>query len=234
MVSVDAVYQKVLAIANKEQRGYITPQEFNLFADHAQMEIFDQYFYDLEQFKRRPGSEIKHADLGDAILEKIDAFSHSQQVFDGDTLEGDIFYRIESVHLTEGETFAVKTFVEKVTIEQFVHAASGSLTKHTHERPVYRFKNNKFTFNPSINPLGHYFCYYTKKPVSPNWTYVIVGESAMFDDLVPGFNNFELHHSEETLLVIKILQLAGINIKDPALVQIASQKEIKKTQQEKQ
>ena len=44
MVSVDAVYQKVLAIANKEQRGYITPQEFNLFADHAQMEIFDQYF----------------------------------------------------------------------------------------------------------------------------------------------------------------------------------------------
>ena len=40
MVSVDNVYQKVLALANKEQRGYITPQEFNLFADHAQMEIF--------------------------------------------------------------------------------------------------------------------------------------------------------------------------------------------------
>jgi len=31
-VSVDTVYQRVLAIANKEQRGYITPQEFNLFA----------------------------------------------------------------------------------------------------------------------------------------------------------------------------------------------------------
>ena len=47
-ISVDRVYQKVLALANKEQRGYITPQEFNLFADHAQMEIFEQYFYDLE------------------------------------------------------------------------------------------------------------------------------------------------------------------------------------------
>ena len=31
-ISIDDVYQKVLAIANKEQRGYITPQEFNLFA----------------------------------------------------------------------------------------------------------------------------------------------------------------------------------------------------------
>ena len=39
-VSVDTIYQRVLALANKEQRGYITPQEFNLFADQAQMEIY--------------------------------------------------------------------------------------------------------------------------------------------------------------------------------------------------
>ena len=31
-VSVDTVYQRVLTLAYKEQRGYITPQEFNLFA----------------------------------------------------------------------------------------------------------------------------------------------------------------------------------------------------------
>jgi hypothetical protein len=52
MISIDTVYQKVLALANKEQRGYITPQEYNLFADHAQMEILEQYFYDLDQFQR--------------------------------------------------------------------------------------------------------------------------------------------------------------------------------------
>jgi hypothetical protein len=52
MISIDTVYQKVLALANKEQRGYITPQEYNLFANHAQMEILEQYFYDLNQFKR--------------------------------------------------------------------------------------------------------------------------------------------------------------------------------------
>ena len=56
MVRVDDVYQKVLALANKEQRGYITPQEFNLFADQAQKEIFEQYFYDLNQFSRVPGN----------------------------------------------------------------------------------------------------------------------------------------------------------------------------------
>ena len=48
-INIDTVYQRVLAIANKEQRGYITPQEFNLFANHAQMDIFEQYFYDMER-----------------------------------------------------------------------------------------------------------------------------------------------------------------------------------------
>lgn len=53
-VSVDTVYQRVLAILNKEQRGYVTPQEFNLFANQAQLDIFEQYFYDINQFGRCP------------------------------------------------------------------------------------------------------------------------------------------------------------------------------------
>ena len=44
-VSVDTVYQRVLAILNKENRGYVTPQEYNLFANQAQLEIFEQYFF---------------------------------------------------------------------------------------------------------------------------------------------------------------------------------------------
>ena len=73
-VNVDTVYQRVLAIANKEQRGYITPQEFNLFANQAQMDIFEQYFYDLDQFLKMPGNDTVHADMVDIIQEKIDLF----------------------------------------------------------------------------------------------------------------------------------------------------------------
>ena len=40
-VNIDDVYQAVLAVANKEQRGYITPQEFQTFANHAQKEILE-------------------------------------------------------------------------------------------------------------------------------------------------------------------------------------------------
>ena len=56
MVNINKVYQRVLALANKEQRGYITPEEFNIYANQAQLDIFEQYFYDLNQFKRVPGN----------------------------------------------------------------------------------------------------------------------------------------------------------------------------------
>ena len=45
-VSIDTVYQRVLALANKEQRGYITPQEFNLLANQAQMETCQLTYID--------------------------------------------------------------------------------------------------------------------------------------------------------------------------------------------
>ena len=78
-ISVNKIYQTVLALANKEQRGYITPQEFNLFADHAQMDIFEQYFYDLNQFKRTVGNDTIHSDMVNILEEKN--FSFSQRDF---------------------------------------------------------------------------------------------------------------------------------------------------------
>ncbi len=73
-VNIDSVYQKVLATANKEQRGYITPQEFNLFADQAQKKIFEQYFYDINQFDRAHGNSTEFSDMLHVLEEKISPF----------------------------------------------------------------------------------------------------------------------------------------------------------------
>jgi hypothetical protein len=45
--------------------------------------------------------------------------------------------------------------------------------------------------------------------------------------------NFELHDSEEVELVFKILELAGITLKDNSLYQVASTEENETIQQEK-
>ena len=74
MVNIDTVYQRVLALANKEQRGYITPLEFNLLANQAQMDIFEQYFYDISQNEESLGNDRQYSDIEHMLNEKISAF----------------------------------------------------------------------------------------------------------------------------------------------------------------
>ena len=152
-VTIDTVYQRVQALANKEQRGYITPQEFNLFANQAQMDIFEQYFYDLNALNRLPSNDFTYADQVDIIASP--AFSTS-----------------------------------------------------------------------TVN------CNYIAKPTKIIWGYAVINEQALYNSTTSVDSG--LHESEETTMVMKILELAGITIKQPDIVQVAGQEDLQKTQQEKQ
>ena len=71
VINIDTVYQKVLAIANKEQRGYITPQEFNLLADKAQLEIIDSYFHQMKVSYYKPTNQTEAFDEYDMLRQKM-------------------------------------------------------------------------------------------------------------------------------------------------------------------
>ena len=45
-ISVDKVYRKVLAILNKESRGFLTPDEFSKIGSQAQLDLLDKAFHD--------------------------------------------------------------------------------------------------------------------------------------------------------------------------------------------
>ena len=74
MVNVDTVYKTVLYILNKEQRGYITPDEFNRLGTQVQLEIFEQYFEELNQQLRMPQTDSEYANRIKNLEEKIDIF----------------------------------------------------------------------------------------------------------------------------------------------------------------
>ena len=73
-INVDTVYKTVLLILNKEQRGYITPDEFNKTATQVQLDIFEQYFDDLNQQLRVPQADCDYTDRQMNIDEKISYF----------------------------------------------------------------------------------------------------------------------------------------------------------------
>ena len=227
-VSVDTVYQRVLALANKEQRGYITPQEFNLFANHAQLEIVDQYFYDINQFGRLPGNDTEYSDMLDLLNEKLGALKRNNQsvtttngVVTNSDMPDDV-YKMGTITFAGSE-------VERVEHNELVQLSSSPLTAPTSKRPLYTEGSNGITIHP---PLSAVKISYVKTPNNVNWGYVVVGEKALYDPSKS--THFSLHKSEESELVYKILMLAGITMNKIGLSQTVVGIENAKVQQEKQ
>lgn len=225
-VSVDTVYQRVLSILNKEQRGYITPQEFNLFANQAQASIFEQYFYDINQFGRLHGNDTEYSDMLNILNEKIGIFEYTDDlnyVTDHFELPNDL-YRIGTIIYNNIEA-------ERVNNNEILYINLSPLTRPTDSRPIYTYKNDEINVFGANELTSGISCNYIRRPASANWAYQMVFGEALYD--ATNSVDFELHPSDETTLVLKILELSGLAIMDPALYQIAAQEEAKEIQQEK-
>ena len=223
-VRIDSVYQKVLALANKEQRGYITPQEFNLFADQAQRDIFEQYFYDINQFSRVPGNDTEYADMLTLLEEKITIFKNIKLLNYQEPYyeKPQQLYRVGTLETGFGT-------IEQVTHKEYLNIKLSPLARPTLKRAVYTDTPQGFRVYPTFT--NNVTCHYVRKPQKVNWGYVVVGGHALYD---PGpSKDFQLHPSEETNLVVKVLALAGIATKDSSLYQAASTEDNKNIQQEK-
>ena len=231
MISIDTVYQKVLVIANKEQRGYITPQEFNLYANQAQMDIFEQYFYDLNQFARMPSVGIEYSDVDEKIDEKLSVFKSTASGSGANMALPIDLYKIGTIWDNDNVTE-----IHKVDHRELTYMLNSPLATPTAQRPVYVIDATQISVFPEVDNI---LFRYIRIPLISRWTYTVVrmpdGDGhAQYNATAQDLQDFELHPSDEVNLVIKILEFAGITIKDPSLYQIAAQEEMRNIQQEKQ
>ena len=225
-VSVDTVYQRVLAILNKEQRGYVTPQEFNLFANQAQMDIFEQYFYDINQFGRLHGNDTEYSDMLNILTEKINIFEKNASMTYSNSYwsEPSDLYRMGTIIYNSIEA-------ERINANEYLYINASPLTKPTNDRPIFIASNNGYKVYGTSELTTGVSCNYIKKPAKVDWAYQEIAGRALYDST--NKVDFELHISEETELVYKILQLAGLSIKELQVYQLGNQMEVQNTQQEK-
>ena len=231
-VSIDTVYQRVLAILNKENRGYISPQEFNLFANQAQLEIFEQYFFDLNQYNRLPKNDTEYSDLPKLINEKLSKFKKSASI----SYMTDHFHLPSDLHKLGTVIYNNTTPVEEIDKKNLLEYQLSKLTAPTINNPVYiqNIDNTSAHWGINVFPTSinaNVSITYVRKPNNVNWSYQTVAGNALYN--ASGSTDFELHASEETNLVLKILLYAGVSIKDPNIAQLADAKETKKITQEK-
>jgi hypothetical protein len=91
---INEVRNTVLAIANKNNYGYISPSDFNLYAGQAQMDMFEDYFYQynnqlIKENQRTSGTG--YADITKGLAEVIDTFYVNTPLLNSATTQlGDI------------------------------------------------------------------------------------------------------------------------------------------------
>jgi hypothetical protein len=109
---INTVRNTVLSVLNKNNYGYLSPSDFNLFAKQAQLDIFESYFYQYnyqinKENARQSGTGI--ADLAKGIEESMDLFSVTEGLF-LDTVGTAGSYQMPSATTTGSDYY----FVNKV------------------------------------------------------------------------------------------------------------------------
>jgi hypothetical protein len=255
-VNINTVYQTVLLILNKEQRGYITPQEFNDIATQVQLEIFEKYFEDLNQQLRVPQTDTDYSNRTLNIDEKISIFKTSGvSIYNNTTAYPfwtlptvDIFS--QNVNLSRlGAVTYKPTNGESVELQRlqrndFYNIQKSKLTKSTTKFPTYLLENNRLFISPNTitNTSGSINVDFVRTPLTPVWGFTTGGlgqyiyDFSPYDDTVipnTGSRDFELDSTEQTNIIMRILKYSGVIINDPAIVQAATQEVAKKEINEK-
>jgi hypothetical protein len=222
-VNVNTVYRTVLLIINKEQRGYLTPDEFNRTAAQVQLDIFNEYFEDLNQQLRVPGNDSEYSDRIKNLEEKIAIFqeigncTYSSGKFSLPTLTSPYeFYKLGTVIYNNEKE------VQYVQPNELLELNLSPITKPSVYWPVYSYNNFKITVYPNTIQ-SNISCTFVRKPLNPIWNFTTAAPGFQYVYNPIGSQDFELHPTEQVNLIIRILLYSGIVIKDPQIVQAAAQ-----------
>jgi len=299
-VNVDIVYKTVLLILNKEQRGNMTPDEFNKVATQVQLEIFESYFETLNQQIRRPDNDTEYADRVKNVDQDISVFktygnatyvpaggffnlpttsgagSATQTLTGTGTASSFPFTSISSSQLASSviavtingvstTAFAISganisfttipalndAIVVTATPEDFyrlgtviyqdtkevqlsqrnelLYLNSTPLIAPTTTYPIYLYEDNKLYLYP-VSITSDVQVSYLRKPVDVIWNFTIPAGQNYYQYNPTNSVNFELSKTEQSNIILKVLLYSGVVIRDPSIVNIASQQVQQETQ----
>jgi hypothetical protein len=308
---INSVRNTVLSVLNKNNYGYISPSDFNLFAKQAQLEVYEEYFSNYNKTVnaenlRTSGSD--YADINKAISETIESFlvndlltpnyvnnievvngfyipslittgneayminkvlcnrkiiqsegdnisSTGELLFDNDVdfialgvslldivtnldeTSSSVVIDIIDEHtlllndpiFANSQTVPYAIFsksnasqVEKVSDGKISLLNNSLLTAPSLTYPAYSLFADRINVYPSsINTYGQISAVYFRYPKEPKWTYITINGSAVFDQTQSDYQDFEMPQEDEFKLVMKILQYAGVSIRELPVTQFA-------------
>ena len=213
MVDVNTVYQRLLVILNKENRGYVTKDEFNSLARQVQLEIFESYFTK-KALSLQGENDTDYSNPPMNVEEKITFFDQVTSITRSDRIlpYPTNFYRLGVVDIAGRQA-------DEVEHKDLLYINLSPLTAPTIEQPVYTRHEGGIVIYP-LTYSGDVTVNYLRQPVPPNFTGTVMGQQVIAgtEDVA-----FELHPSEEHEIVTRMLSYFGVVTRDADVSGFGSQ-----------
>ena len=175
-INVNTVYTTVLTILNKEQRGYLTPFEFNNVANQVQLEVFEKFFEDYNQYIRMPKTNVEFASRMDHIMEEFQVFEKTDNASNDPAATTNVYDQPTDLHRFGSATWNKGTNsppIEIVSNRDYNQLKLSPLTQPTNNFPVAKYQQDKLTVFPSPTAFANtdVTFNYIRKPDLVRWGY---------------------------------------------------------------
>lgn len=247
-IMINSVRNTVLSVLNKNNYGYISPSDFNLFAAQAQLELFEEYFSNYNKTVNLENSRVsgsEYADLKRSIEEAMEIFSVTSTLtqvavatnrffLPSLSTTGFDYYLINKILCYDGSVNprVLKGEAEKVPHTRINLLINSNLTAPTELYPAYIQEGLILTVFPAtFNLANEVEANYFRYPKVPKWTFItLTNGEPIFNQSQADYQDFELPDDDEYRLVMKILQYCGVSIRETEVTQFAmTQEQISKS-----
>ena len=244
-MTIDEIYRLVQTFANKEQRGFITPSDFNLLAKQAELELVNKRLNILQEKSqpRKAGGfieesltpEMAEQDLAPFLISK--RFNVSSSVVASGYSEAEVAAIIlgklgGSIFILPDESLGINSHIplEIVSSKNINKILRSSLVKPSIDFPIGLMSGSSTSERLKIkifpDNIKNVMVYYYHLPsIPPQWNYVTVAGKPVHDP--SNSTQFKFPSRVHSEIVVKILEYLGVNLREAQLVQYAQSNEVK-------
>ena len=235
MIPINRVRNTVLHLLDKNNRGYVSPEKFDSFCYLAQMDIFENLFYQYNKWLSNKSKHLtgtEYADIPKNIKEQIDVFSAysttSNFTYSTSTelwsYNGGDLYRNEGLSLKNAS--GKRTYVEEVSKgTELNNLINSKINMPTTTYPICVKIGNGFKVYPTVSAGFSLELLYIRTPKTPKWTYSNNNGNPLFDGGASDRQDIELDESLFSSFIIKVMAYCGVSIREQDVVAAASNAE---------
>jgi hypothetical protein len=216
-MTVNEVYQLMQYTLNKNQQGYLSPQQFSLVINQAQFSYFNYLLGEFQKYQ--PGRPIAPVEWGQSaqLRERLTPFIQPPSALNVDPATGNAPYPTDYEYW-DAMYYGIYKKPVKFIQQDRLASHLNSYIRPIATNPVFLSIYTGFTVYPT--DIGTTELSYIRTPKSINWSYTtdIYGRP-VYSPI--GSVDPEWRREDMLQIISRALSIVGVNLQAPAVAQYA-------------